>query len=125
MPNARSGCGSSLAQAWTAEVCVAILRKPDAGGVRIDVIFESREDAEMTWMQRDRESLVWRVEERFEGRYRPPDDMILFLQEAAVLAAKEYLKLDPLDEPPPCSDSGAGRPIAAFTGGPRGRCRGF
>jgi hypothetical protein len=106
-------------------VALAILREPDAGGVRIDVTFDDAEDAEWVWMNRVSERNVWRVETRFEGRYRPPDDMGLFMMEAAVLAAREYLKLDPLDQPPPiCSAPARGRRGAGRRVASRGSRRG-
>jgi hypothetical protein len=83
-------------------MAVAILRKPDARGVRIDVTFEDRDEAAMVWMYRNRErgpDIVCRC----EGRYKMPDYSEFFLHEAAVLAAREYLKLDVLDQPPPAS----------------------
>jgi hypothetical protein len=76
------------------------MRSPDPGGVRIDVIFEDREDAEMTWMQRNRESLVWRVDTRREDRRALSGDAMACMLEAAVLAARKYLDRDVLDEPP-------------------------
>lgn len=105
-------------------MALAILRQPDAGGIRIDVEFDDYEDAEWVWMNRVSERNVWRVETRVEGRYRPPDHLCLFMMEAAVLAAREYLKLDPLDQPPPtCSASEPGRRAAGRKASSRGSRR--
>lgn len=80
-------------------MAIAIIRKPDRGGVRIDVEFEDRDDAESVWMYRNRpEWLGPCVRYRSESRYKITDDAKWFLDEAAVLAAREYLKPDPLDE---------------------------
>ena len=83
-------------------MAIATIRKPDRDGLRIDVTFRGRDDAEEVWLNRKRpERQIWNVEERSDSRYKITDDAIWFLHEVAVLAAREYLKPDPLDEPAP------------------------
>lgn len=83
-------------------MALATIRKPDRGGVRIDVTFSDRDDAETVWLHRNKpQNQMWNVEVRSQGRYKITDNAVWFLHEAAVLAAREYLKPDPLDEPAP------------------------
>ena len=76
--------------------------KPDRDGVRIKVKFEDKNDAEAVWLCRNRpEWVVQTVKFQSEARYKITDDAEWFLLEAAVLAAREFLKPDPLDETAP------------------------
>lgn len=83
-------------------MATAIIRKPDAGGVRIDVTFTDRDEAEFIWDHRHLQgNLSKEVRVRSEARgYQFAVHTQPFLYDVAALAAKEYLKLDPLDEPP-------------------------
>jgi hypothetical protein len=83
-------------------MAIVTIRKPDCRGVRVDVDFEDRNDAEAVWMYRNRpEWLVPIITCKSDSRYKMTDGIMWFANEAAVLAAREYLQGDPLDERAP------------------------
>lgn len=76
-----------------------IMRKPDAKGMRVDVVFRDREDAENAWMYRNRDFGSNETDYRCEAKGYKLHQCRCILNDVVILAAKEYVKLDPLDEP--------------------------